>query len=190
MKARDIFSFFLGGATTEVIPRLLRGATSGGVDLLRAKFKKILQHSSQGELTKVLVQLQPEELEGLLFHFRKAKEDNREREFSMTLAAALPRKEDGSVELAEAKEILSQLSQADADVMDEIFESLAKNSLRHQIENELGMLSEVLEKALLQAAFAAGVTARAIKKVDEAAEKKANKIRETKFGKLSHHLFR
>ncbi len=190
MKARDLFSFFLGGAADQLIPRVVRGATASGAEVVKDRVKKLLQHAPQGELTKVLVQLSQEELESLLFHFKKAKEDNREKEFSMTLAAALPRKEDGSVDTAEAKEILSQLSQTDPNVMDEIFESLAKNSLRHQIENELEALSEVLEKALLKVAFAAGAAAKTIKKADQFAEKQADRINQTSFGKRGNWLFR
>jgi len=190
MKTREIISFFLGGATQRILPDLIKNFVSKSATTFTDKIHKIIKKPPQADLLKTIMLLEPDDIKSLLRHLKRAQRENRERELVILLAAILPIKENGDLDQEEAKEILSDLAKTNPDATSEIFKALSETSFRHQITHELEGLFDILEEALVKAAFAAGVTAKAIKELDNLAKQKAEELNQTRFGRLANRLFR
>lgn len=190
MKIRDVVSFAAGLATDKVVPRAIRTFLSQGTEIVTGQVKRLIENPPQADLMRAIMMLEPDDAESLRYHLKKAKEEGREKEMAMAISAALPRKEDGSLNTEEAKNAITQLARMNPDVLDQMFEALSHASLVQHLEHELKHLGEFFEEILVKAAFAGGVAVRSIEAIDQVAEQKAEELNQTRFGRLASRLFR
>jgi len=189
MSLRDAVSFVAGLATDKVVPGFIRNFIHQGTTIVTGKVKSLIDNPPQADLMRAIMMLEPEDAEALRYHLKKAKEEGREKEMAMAISAALPRKEDGSLNTEEAKSAITQLARMNPDVLDQMFEALSHASLVQHLEHELKHLGEFIEEILIKVAFAGGVTVKSLEALDQIAEKKARELNSTKSGKFAKFLF-
>jgi len=177
LKNINFWSLLMGGAADNAFMRLFKTLMASRGDVAKEHLKKAIRSTSKSDLLKVLAQLDAEDQEKIAFHMKVAKQDNREKEFSLMLAAALPRKEDGELIVNETKDTLERLAQADPNVMREILESLSHSSIWHQIGHELESIIQTFGKTLIEAMFLIGAANRYAKEYGEKISRSVETLR-------------
>lgn len=190
MAIRDVVSFVSGLAADKVVPGFIRGFLRQGTEVVTGRVKSLINNPPQADLMRAIMMLEPDDAEALRYHLKKAKEEGREKEMAMAISAALPRKEDGTLNIEEAKNAITQLARMNPDVLDQMFEALSHASLVQHLEHELKHLGEFLEEILVKVAFAGGVAVRTVESINHAANQEANELNQTRFGRLANRLFR
>jgi hypothetical protein len=189
-KLHGFLGGFVGGAVQDIAQSILKMLTEQGGETIKKKIEKIQKQTSPADFIKTFASLNKESIDKLVFLFKEAREDHRESELALLLAATLPTKEDGTLDSAEAKKALYELTQTDAESLSLVIESMAKNNFRKQMKEVLSSFNKFLEKSLIEAATTAGYLAGAIIALDKKAEEKAKEMDSHGFGWLAKKLFR
>ncbi|HRY52884.1 MAG TPA: hypothetical protein P5089_03545 [Candidatus Portnoybacteria bacterium] len=157
-----IKDIFLGGAVDQIVTRVLKTFMSQGTGIMGEKIQSFIKHPPQASFMRAILMLEPEDAESFRYLLKKAKEEGRMKEMVMTISAALPLKDDGSLDTNEARVVMAQIAKANPEVLDQLFEALSHSSLTHQLEHELEHMGNALEKVALQIAYTVGATNKSL----------------------------
>lgn len=153
---QDVFTLVVGEAGGKILRDLIRGELKEGAGVIAERVRVLVKENPRADLLYVLLALDPPQAATLWQRYRAVKGTAAENAFVVTIAQAIPRKADQTLDLERAKAVYGAIAEMDPAAFDDVVEMLRHDPIAQQVRSFLEKGQDFGEAVLHAAAYAAG----------------------------------
>lgn len=177
-----------GAAVGMSIKDFIAGIGKKGHEEMGKYIEKLVRENPRADLLAALFEIDRDEMFQILDRLGESAREGKEDSDVRALASAIPRKKDGEMDIERAKRLYSEIAEMTPQRVKQVIELLHHDPVAQRVKHWLKH-GKVFAEAIVEAvAYSAGVVTRWGEQINQRAEQKAQKMNQTRFGRLARRL--